>query len=149
MFEEVGRDFEECLQTKYDVSDCLENLRNILKKKRTQYEPVRTKIRQFVHLLEKRNLYKEEKDFVHAVILYFPTGELQKFRSSAATEVINAVDKILDGTEDEYEELRYMDDQMKLTSLIQAIKDTIDRQKFGWQFVCDEFAKLKVKIASL
>jgi len=147
MFLELERGLSNSHEINNKTSDILERLRNNLKEKRSQFEPVRVKLREFINALNETKLCEEEEYFLYSVVSYFPKGKLIE-HFTASTYIISKIDAILDGISDT-EELEYYDDGMKLSLIENAIRLTINEQKDNWSNACVNFAKLKIKIASL
>ena len=145
MFQEVHREIEKTLKKPKKHSIGLESLKNTLKEKRIQFEPIRFKLREFAKVLAEQKLQQEEKEFLNAVLQYFPIGTF-KIHFSSSTHIVQKIEEYLDGGPANSSEF---DDFDKLYYLSKEVQRTIDRHKEAWSDVCVTFAKLKVKIASL
>lgn len=107
-----------------------EKAKSELRSRRSEFEPIRQKIRAFATGLASSQLPNEEKGFVDAVIRYFPSGEPSLPQSSATTV------------------LGYLDQDLKPEDLDTLVSKTIQRHRNAWSDVTTAFAKLKIAVAS-
>jgi len=95
-----------------------------------EFEPVRQKIRTITDQLAKQKLPSEEREFVNAVVRYFPSGEPSLPQSSARNL------------------LHYLDQNLTPAEIDMMLLKTIERHRNAWSDVCTAFASLKVAVAS-
>ena len=109
----------------------LEDAINEIKKRRLEFEPVRSKVRTITKKLGKKTFPKEETKFIKSVLAYFPTADPKVLTSSASNI------------------LEYLDEHPNELQLAGVIGDTIHRHKESWSDVCEAYAELKIKIGQL
>jgi len=107
----------------------LEATKAVLLRSRLVLEPVRTKIRAVADQLLHVSLPPEEKDFVAAVLRYFPTGDPRLSRSHGLNLVTF---------------LEQRPDPFSIDLQFETILNEIRNQ---WSSVCIAFGRLKVAIA--
>jgi len=111
-----------------ELIDRAKNARDVLRKRRLEFGPVRQKTRGVSDGLAAQELGDEEKDFVEAVVRYFPSGEPSLPQSSASAV------------------LAYLDRDLKPEDIDLLISKTIQRHVAAWSDVCTSFGRLKVAV---
>jgi hypothetical protein len=121
-------------------SEELEKVLAFIKKRRTDFEPVRVKLRALVAELETTKLPGEASNFVQAVVNYFPNGTRSPNLTWADGSITHGIAGYIEDT------LQRRDEDLCF-GLIKLMDDVVFFNRQNWQNVCEAFAALKVKVA--
>jgi hypothetical protein len=117
-----------------------------LSAKRLEFEPVRVKLRSFVLELREHNPVALADRFVDALVRYFPDGELlgdstrARMCEMALETTLSLVDRGTSLSADDF--------NGGIAPVAYHILATIQGQRVRWSVVCEEFARLKLRVSA-
>jgi len=110
----------------------------VLREKRREFEPVRTKLRKLTAAMGNISLSNTERKFVDALIMYFPDGE--PYFTTDSEDLVNKLELVADPIRSD----SFLE-EVRLDNVKRYIDWLVEKHRRGWSYVCETYAPLKVE----